>query len=77
MITYERLTKKTEGVYEMVSKPCPMCNETFTAEIKGEELFAYNNGALIQNAFPNLTASERERFKSGYCGTCWEKLFQM
>jgi hypothetical protein len=35
----------------------------------------YNRGAYIQNAFPNLTAGEREFIKSGVTDEEWEAVF--
>ena len=32
-------------------------------------------GVHLQNAFPYLSASERELIKSGTCGKCWDKMF--
>jgi hypothetical protein len=29
----------------------------------------------IQDAFPRLTASQRERLQTGYCDPCWDKLW--
>lgn len=36
---------------------------------------AYNNGALLQNAFPNLNADEREFFKTGITPQEWDAQF--
>jgi hypothetical protein len=35
----------------------------------------WRNGALIQQAFPKLTAGQREFFLSGICGICWVTMF--
>jgi hypothetical protein len=35
----------------------------------------YNRGVYIQNAFPNLTAGEREFIKSGVTDEEWEAVF--
>ena len=40
------------------------------------QIIAYQNGALIQNAFPNLTASEREFYKTGITDEEWNVLFE-
>jgi hypothetical protein len=69
------ITKVREGLYRVSSKPCPECKEVLTTELPTDKLFLYNQGALIQEVFPNLLRSSRERFVSGYCDDCWSKLF--
>jgi hypothetical protein len=70
-----KFEKIKEGEYLATSKPCPSCNQTTQVEVSSKNLFDYNQGALIQNAFPHLTPEVRERFQSGYCPTCWKSLF--
>lgn len=48
---------------------------TMELDITDEQLYNYYNGALIQDAFPNLTAEEREFFKTGYTAEDWDVLF--
>ena len=35
----------------------------------------WQNGSLIQDAMPYLSADERELLISGTCGTCFDKMF--
>jgi hypothetical protein len=35
----------------------------------------WQDGALAQDAFPYLSADDRELLISGICPTCWEKSF--
>lgn len=51
---------------------CPMCQCENTIRIDREGAIKYSEGALIQNAFPNLTESERELLLTGICDTCWD-----
>ncbi len=44
-------------------------------DITEEQLAAYDNGALIQNAFPNLTDEEREFFMTGITPNEWTEMF--
>ena len=60
---------------------CPHCGKTSTLKLDVEKtkLFdagmkAYKNGALVQNAFPFLTADERELLISGICSKCWSAM---
>jgi hypothetical protein len=45
--------------------------------ITEEQVEAYNNGALLQNAFPNLSSADREFFKSGITSEEWEDMFRV
>lgn len=72
---FTHIGKIKEGLYTASSKPCPMCNESLTIEITGAQLYAYNKGALIQEVLPDVSASDRERFLTGYCNTCWVSIF--
>lgn len=59
-----------------VKQTCPMCGTVCEMELDREESMSYfweNN--LIQDAFPDLTATEREFVKSGYCPDCQQLLF--
>jgi len=63
--------KVMEGNYVVTSHACPMCGETKTVAITGDELFAYNQGAYAQQVLSRFDADVRERFISGICGECW------
>ena len=56
---------------------CPMCGTINSKEldITDKQLSDWKNGGLIQNVFPNLSASEREFIITGYCDNCQELLF--
>lgn len=75
MIQFTEVKKVKEGEYKIVSLPCPSCDKTLTLTITGEQLFQINQGAHIQNALPEVKPADRERFISGYCGKCWNKMF--
>jgi len=40
------------------------------------QLKAWENGELIQNAMPNLTPDEREFIQTGITSDEWDKLFE-
>ena len=44
-------------------------------DITEEQLEAYHNGALIQNAFPDLSDEEREFFMTGITRNEWIEMF--
>ena len=55
---------------------CRKCMEQF--EIRGEDrdfIRWEEEGELIQNALPYLSADERELLISGICGGCFDKMF--
>lgn len=43
--------------------------------ITQDQLNAYAAGALLQDAFPNLNADEREFVKSGITAEEWDEMF--
>lgn len=66
--------KAIEETISIKTLTCPFCNkppEEYVVKI--EQLNKYSEGALIQDAFPELSAVERERLISGTCGECWDK----
>ena len=41
-----------------------------------EQMQAYANGALVQHAFPNLSADEREFIMTGITAQEWDQAFR-
>jgi len=55
---------------------CPICHHANEVMVNEEDYFIWAfEGELVQNAFPYLSADEREMLISGICPTCWEKTF--
>lgn len=75
MATIAKLEKIEEGLYNATSLPCPTCGDSITLELPTSRLFAYNNGASLHEVFPDSTPDVRERFITGTCGDCWNKMF--
>lgn len=75
VIQISEVKKVKEGEYKITSLPCPSCDKTLTLAITGEQLFLINQNALIQVALPDVSPDDRERFISGYCSKCWNKMF--
>ena len=46
---------------------------TMSLDVTYEQIDSWVNGELIQNAFPNLTADEREFIKTGIAPDSWDK----
>jgi len=59
----------------ITSKRCPRCKSTKQLEVSFAQLLQYERGAQIQDAFPHLSADDRERFITGYCPKCWNSIF--
>jgi hypothetical protein len=69
------IIKVEEGRYSVSSLPCPMCDSVLNTEISGEQVFAWHKGLSSSDVLPDLSLEDRERFISGYCGSCWKKIF--
>ena len=54
---------------------CPLCGHENEVNVHESDYWAWENGELVQVAFPYLSANEREMLISGICPTCWEKTF--
>ena len=54
---------------------CRMCKDQVEMKVYAEDVAAWENGELIQDAMPYLTDGEREVLISGTCDSCWEKMF--
>jgi hypothetical protein len=53
------------------TNPCPECGERTMMEVSLMGYMQWKGGALIQNAFPNLTNDERELLITGTHSECW------
>ena len=54
---------------------CPFCGHANEVAVNEADYWDWQDGELVQNAFPYLSADEREMLISGICPTCWEKTF--
>jgi hypothetical protein len=81
-ITLSERTERFERRTKMMIMPmeiecrCPFCGVVRTVTVDAIDYLAWEVGdALAQDAFPYLSADEREMLISGICPTCWEKTF--
>ena len=58
-----------------VMTQCPFCGRGNEVEVNEVDYWDWDDGMLAQDAFPYLSADEREMLISGICPTCWEKTF--
>ena len=54
---------------------CPMCNTYHTLTVDMTRFILYQGGMSIQDAFPEMSPTDRERFISGLCPDCQKKIF--
>jgi hypothetical protein len=61
----------------VITRTSPITGISHSVElpVTEEQLTAYHQGALLQNAFPNLSAGDREFIKSGITDSEWKDLF--
>jgi len=55
------------------TSPFTGITRTLDLNITAAQVARYNNGWLLQDAFPNLSAGEREFFKTGITDEEWNK----
>jgi len=59
----------------VVSYVCPFCGKEHSVEVSESALYEWQDGALIQNVMPTLSATEREQLISHICPACQASLF--
>ncbi|SHL06323.1 hypothetical protein [Fibrobacter sp. UWH4] len=55
-----------------VMTECPLCRTASQIEVNENGYRAWKGGVHIQDALPELTASDREKLVSGICEKCWD-----
>jgi hypothetical protein len=58
-----------------ITRTCPMCKKETIIEVDPEAYDGWKKGKLIQLAFPQLSADEREMIQTGIDPDCWNSLF--
>lgn len=53
---------------------CPLCQHRQAIVVPIDGAAAWERGAVIQYALPDLTDTEREALMSGICDPCWERV---
>jgi len=62
------------NLVDYVTRTCTMCGQRSTLSLDGETIKRWQDGALVQDAFPYLTAEERELLITGTHPACWNKM---
>ncbi len=71
---YEEEYKNGEHTYTFIG-PCIKTGKEQRVTVKGPDLYKYNQGAKIQDAFPYLKRYEAEFLMSGYSKEGWDEAF--
>lgn len=58
-----------------ITATCRLCNSEHTMLVNMEDAYDWRDGKFVQDAFPYLTADEREILISGTCGKCFDSIF--
>lgn len=58
-----------------VGRECPFCGKYHEVMVNETDFIAWQDGELVQNALPYLSANEREILVSGICPKCWTDTF--
>jgi hypothetical protein len=59
----------------LLTPTCFVCHQRGTVSVLTDDLRRYQEGALVQSAFPELTADLREQVINGTHPACWDKVF--
>lgn len=55
--------------------PCVITGKPYSVTVKGADLYKYHQGALIQDAFPDVSVDDREFMISGVSPEGWKFTF--
>ena len=67
---------KTEVTKKIIVHNCPFCGRHQEVIVNEIDYALYQAGVRVQDAFPYLSADEREIIISGICPKCWDELFK-
>ena len=59
----------------VVKVTCPFCGYESVIVVNEKDFYAWQNGKLVQKAFPYLNAAQRETLISDICEKCQNKIF--
>ena len=54
---------------------CPFCGQVHSVKVLEASYVMYTAGELVQNAFPYLSATQREQIISHICPDCQASIF--
>ena len=69
------VTSTPENDYACLEVACTCCDEAYLFGVALSGVQAWQNGAFVQDAFPELPKQYREMLISGTCPECWTNMF--
>lgn len=60
----------------LIVRDCPFCGQGATTIVPAQGLWDWEHGAFAQNAFPALSAAEREQVMTGTHPECWDRFMK-
>lgn len=57
------------------TKPCQVCNEVSFLDLDPDKVQRWQQGAHVQNVWPEFDANKRELLMTGTHAVCWDVLF--
>lgn len=73
MTTFGEIVKNT--TYVVITDPCFVCGKEGEVEVPMEGFLRRQLGALIQDAYPELSRDLREQLMTGIHPECWKKTY--
>ena len=70
-----KLMYLAKGEHTLVIATCPFCGEQTDLIVPTRDFFKYQDGALVQEAFPDRSIEDREIITSGMCRDCQRDFF--
>ncbi len=62
----------------IIKKTCPACNKETSTSVSKAGYEKWQSGKLIQDCFPELSPTVRERLITGICSDdCWNKFLEV
>lgn len=77
-VPYEVIMKDVMGSTVFITTKCPLCGEINEVEVTLDEADEYRrkgNDYHIQDIFPDMIPSEREKLITGFCNDCQKRIF--
>ncbi len=72
--TYTESHERGKHTYTFTG-PCHQTGKPYSVTVPAEGLYKYRQGALIQDAFPDLSRDDREFLMTGYSPEGWNLAF--
>ena len=65
------------NIFQYITKPCCMCGKRSALSLDRNKYLKRQQGTLVQDAFPEMSADDRELLITGTHPGCWDKMFSV